>query len=324
MRVLIVKLSSLGDVVHAMPVVHDIGGAFPGAVVDWVVEPAFAPLLRRVEGIGLVVECAMRRWRKAWWTSSVRSEWQAFRERLAQPRYDAIIDLQGLTKSALVAKLAQGPSYGLANRTEGAGFEPAARWLVDHPIAIAARTHALDRSRELAARALGYTLEGPPVFGLRAHARSEQPATVALVHGSSRDDKLWPEADWVALGRRLIASGLHIALPQGNAAEEARAGRLADALGPAAEVWPALNLDAVVDRLGATQGVIGIDSGLSHIAVALDLPHVQLYNFATAWRTGPQAAHGHSHQVSVQGEPRPSLEAVWAAWCEVRPASQLR
>lgn len=322
MRVLIVKLSSLGDVVHAMPVVHDIRAAFPGAVVDWVVEPGFAPLVRRVEGVREVIECALRRWSRQWWTRGVRAEWRGFLARLRGTRYDAVLDLQGLTKSALIARLARGRRFGLANRTDGASHEAPARWLVDRAIRVAPRIHALDRSRVLAAAALGYTFDGPPVFGLRAHPAAETKTSAApllvLVHGTSRDDKLWPEADWIALGRRAIAEGWRIALPQAGAVESERAARIAAALGGAAEVWPAMSLDALVDRLGAARGVIGVDSGLSHIAVALGLPHVQLYNFPTAWRTGPQVAHGHRHQRSVEAQPTPGLDAVWQAWQSVR------
>ncbi|HWH81936.1 MAG TPA: lipopolysaccharide heptosyltransferase I [Burkholderiaceae bacterium] len=332
MRVLIVKLSSLGDVVHAMPVVHDIRAAHPEVLIDWVVEPGFAPLVRRVDGVHTVIECALRRWSAAWWTGAVRAEWRAFRAQLREAAFDAVLDLQGLTKSALIARQARlapgGLRYGLANRTDGASHEPPARWLVDRAIRIAPRTHALDRSRELAARALGYAASGPPVFGLRAaHDAAAGTPTLALVHGTSRDDKLWPEAHWIELGRRAIAQGWRVALPHAGAEELARAQRLAAALGDAAEVWPALSLDAVVDRLAQTQGVIGVDSGLSHIAVALDLPHVQVYNFPTAWRTGPQAAHGHRHQVSVEAEgagagPRvPGVDAVWSAWQRVREAA---
>lgn len=322
MRVLIVKLSSLGDVVHTMPVVHDILVAFPDALIDWVVEPGFAPLLRRVRGVDAVIECALRRWSKAWWTAPVRSEWRAFRTRLRQEHYDAVIDFQGLTKSAIIARIARGTSHGLANRTDGASHEPPARWLVDHAIHIAPHTHALDRARELASRALGYPLQGSPEFGLQAGPITAQPVvpTLVFVHGTSRDDKLWPIANWLEIGRRALAQGWRIALPHAGSAELERAQQIAAALGDGAEVWPAMDLATLVDRLGATQGVIGVDSGLSHIAVALDLPHVQLYNFPTSWRTGPQAAHGHRHQVSIEGDPLPSVEGVWAAWVQVREA----
>ncbi len=326
MRILIVKLSSLGDVVHAMPVVHDLHAAFAGAKVDWVVEPGFAPLVRRVVGIGEVIECALRRWSGAWWTRGVWGEWRAFFARLRRERYDAVLDLQGLTKSAVVARLAHGMSHGLANRTEGASHEPPARWLVDRAIRIEPHVHAVDRSRRLAAAALGYALHGPPVFGLQARAtpRAGAKPTLVFVHGSSRVDKLWPEANWIALGRRAAARGWHVVLPHAGAVELERAGRLRFAIGAeAAEVWPALALDALVDRLGATQGVIGVDSGLAHIAVALDLPHVQLYNFPTAWRTGPPAGGG--RQVTVQAVGAvgavPAVDVVWAAWLGVCEAS---
>jgi heptosyltransferase I len=324
MRVLIVKLSSLGDVVHTMPVVHDVRAAHPGAQIDWVVEPGFAPLVRRVDGVGDVIECAQRRWRKAWWTTAVRAEWRAFRARLRDQPYDAVIDLQGLTKSACVARLARGPSWGLANRTEGSSFEWPAALLVQHTVRVEPHIHALDRARFVAARALRYTPQGSPRFGLRAasapRAAGAAP-TLVLVHGTSRDDKLWPEDRWVALGRRAIADGWAVALPHAGVHEFERAQRLAAALGSACTVWPAMHLDAMVDRLGATQGVVGVDSGLSHIAVALDLPHVQVYNFATAWRTGPLAAHGHRHQEACVDTAVPTVEAVWAAWGRVRTAA---
>jgi heptosyltransferase-1 len=320
-RVLIVKLSSLGDVVHAMPVVHDIRAIAPAAVIDWVVEPGFAPLVRRVDGVAHAIECALRRWRKAWWTAAVRREWRAFRAALTERRYDAVIDLQGLTKSALIARLANGTSYGLANRTDGASHEAPARWLVDHAIFIEPHTHALDRSRLLAARALGHPLNGPPRFGLHSRLPKAAQPTLVFVHGTSRDDKLWPEAHWVECGRRALRDGWRIALPQSGADELARAQRIAGALGDGCEIWPAMDLDAVTDRLGAAHGVIGVDSGLSHIAVALDLPHVQVYNFPTAWRTGPLAQHGHRHQVAVEAQPTPDIDSVWDAWCTVRGAS---
>lgn len=322
MRVLIVKLSSLGDVVHAMPVVHDIRGMYSGAQIDWVVEPAFASLVRRVQGIGSVIECAQRRWRKRWWTAGVRAEWRAFKGALQATTYDAVLDLQGLTKSAVVARLARGPSFGLANQTEGSGYEWPVRWLIDQPIEIEPRIHAVDRSRELAARALNYQVTNSPHFGLMAQGPAVAQPTVVFVHGTSRDDKLWPEDCWVTLGQRMAASGFAVALPHAGAQELARAERLARAIGPAATVWPAMSLDALVDRMGATQGVIGVDSGLSHIAVALNLPHVQLYNFPTAWRTGPLAAHGHHHQVALERDPSPEVDLVWATWQVVRRAAR--
>ncbi len=324
LRVLIVKLSSLGDVLHAMPVVHDIQAAFPGTQVDWVVEPGFAPLVRRVQGIGTVIACAQRRWRRQWWTATTRREWRLFKQQMQATSYDAVIDLQGLLKSAVVARLARGRRFGLANRTEGSGYEWPVRWMVDQAIAMEPHIHALDRSRQLAARALGYAVTGTPQFGLSTRAPRVPQPTVVFAHGASRDDKLWPEANWLALGLRCIAAGWQVALPHGSPAERERAERLAGVLGPSAQVWPSMPLDELAERMGACHGVVGVDSGLSHLAVALGLPHLQLYNTPTAWRTGPQPAHGHWHQRSLGGTSEamtpPPLEWVWAEWQQILAA----
>ncbi len=326
LRILIVKLSSLGDVVHALPVVADIRAAYPRAAIDWVVEPAFAPLLRRVDGIAEVIECSLRDWTKTGlWKASVVREMRAFVGRLRRERYDAIVDLQGLTKSAVIARLARGRSYGLANRTDGASHEAPARWLVSRAIRVEPHSHALDRSRELVAAALGTRTDSPPSYGLAARAQGavERQRTVVLIHGTSRADKLWPEASWIELGRRLADEGWAVALPQAGSDEGKRARAIAAAIGGDATVWPALDLAAFVDRLAATDGAIGVDSGPSHIAVALGLPHVQIYNFPTAWRTGPQARHGGAVQVSVEGDGAPTVAAVWAAWKSVQSAARV-
>jgi heptosyltransferase I len=322
-KVLIVKLSSLGDVVHAMPAVQDIRRAWPHAQIEWVVENAFAPVVQRCEGVQRIIGCDLRRWRKSPLNAQTRAEWRTFRRELRSVRYDAIIDLQGLTKSALVARAARaaenGRRFALANQTEGAGYEAPTRWVADVAIPIAPHVHAVTRSREMCAKALGYELRGELDFGMHAEAMpAGDPKCIAFVHGTSRDDKCWPQADWIALGERLIAQGHTIGLPQGSDAERERAQRIAHALGEKAEVWPRIDLGQVTDRLAGCGGVVGVDSGLSHIAVALHLPHVQIYNFETAWRTGPlEGARGAARQRTVYASPAPSLEAVWRAWQEV-------
>jgi heptosyltransferase-1 len=327
-KILLVKLSSLGDVVHALPVVQDIRAALPEAQIDWVVEQSFAPLLALNPALARVIPCEIRRWRKSPWSAATRREWRAFRAQLQQQAYDAVIDLQGLSKSALVAWLARlapgGQRYALANQTEGSGYEAPTRWVADVAIRIEPHTAAVQRSRELAARALGYPLQSAPDFGLkklvadqgRAQDAHEKIANrIAFVHGTSRPDKEWPLAHWVELGRRFNAAGYQIALPHGNAREGATSQAIAAALNaraPASAIaWPLLALDALTRELARCAGVIGVDSGVSHIAVALDLPHVQLYNFDTAWRTGPVPA---GRQVSVFARPAPGVDAVWQAW----------
>jgi len=190
----------------------------------------------------------------------------------------------------------------------------------------------VQRSRELAARALGYTQSGDAKFKLKvpvAQSLHELDAPekiankvvggpIAFVHGTSRADKEWPISHWVALGQRLNAAGYQVALAHGNASELATSQAIAEALNRAAPamaiVWPLLPLDALTEELAQCAGVIGVDSGVSHIAVALDLPHVQIYNFDTAWRTGPEATGPGARQVSVFAQPAPGVDAVWQAW----------
>ena len=314
MKVLFVKLSSLGDVVHTMPAVQDLRAAFPGARIDWVVERGFAPLVQRCEGVHRAIASDLRRWRRAPLARGTRSEWRAFREELHAEAYDAVVDLQGLTKSALIAHMARlapgGKRYAMANRTKGASYEAPTRWVADVAIRLEPHSHAVQRGRDLCAQALGYTFNGPPRYGL-GRAGTAHDNTVVFVHGTSRDDKCWPEEHWLALGTRLVQAGHAIGLPHGSEPERQRSERIAAALGPQAQVWPRLSLDALTTRMAQCAGAIGVDSGLSHIAVALDLPHVQIYNFDTAWRTGPVDV---PRQRSVYAVPTPSVDAVWQAW----------
>ncbi|WP_353138079.1 lipopolysaccharide heptosyltransferase I [Limnohabitans sp.] len=317
LKVLIVKLSSLGDVVHTMPAVMDIQAAFPHAQIDWVVERSFAPLAARCAAVHRVIPCDLRRWRKGFFKAETRgqtrTEWQSFKTDLQQEAYDVILDLQGLTKSALVAWLARkvkgGKRYALANRTEGSGYERSTRWVADEAVPISPHIHAVDRSRVLCAKALGYEVPAHMNYGL-GEAAKQRKLSVALVHGTSRADKEWPLANWFEIGTRLKQQGFDVALPHGNEAERMRSLALADVL-PNAVVWPRLSLDQLAAEMAQCTGVIGVDSGLSHIAVALDLPHVQIYNFDTAWRTGPE---GMTRQCSVVDCPTPSVDAVWDAW----------
>jgi heptosyltransferase-1 len=344
LKILIVKLSSLGDVVHAMPAVRDIARAFPDAQIDWVVERGFVPLVRRCKGVRRVIASDLRAWRKTPFSVETRQAWTRFKRDLQTDAYDAVVDLQGLSKSAWVAWLAKlsdgGKRYGLANQTEGSGFEAPTRWVAHEAIALPKRIHAVGRSRAMCASALGYTLPVELTYGLLAQVDKAPPAIkdaafkagllgiVALVHGTSRSDKQWPIGHWQQLITQLNAAGYGVALPHGSAEEEKTAHAIAHGMAHA-QVWPSLPLDALTDALATCTGVIGVDSGLSHIAVALDLPHVQIYNFDTAWRTGPEASQSLvvgapvARQISVFEQPTPSVETVWQAWQSVLAVTQM-
>jgi heptosyltransferase-1 len=326
MRILIVKLSSLGDVVQTMPVVHDIRQALPQAQIDWVVEEAFAPLVQEVSGVRRVLPIAQRRWRKSWFTGATRLERAAFAKLLHEQAYDVVLDLQGLIKSALVARGARLAPGGFratyANSSEACAYEWPVRWMLERTFPMPGRIHAVARYRLLAALAMGYTVEGANVYPL-AQLPPGVPLTagerfgVVLAHGTTRADNEWPEKHWITLGQQLIAQGYTVELPQAGAAELARVQRISQALGPQARVWPALSLTQVAQRMAACSGVLGVDSGLSHLAVALDLPHVQIFSQPRAWRAGPV---GRDYQVALGGVKAPTVPEVWAAWQVVRAA----
>jgi heptosyltransferase I len=301
LRILVVKLSSLGDVVHAMPAVQDMLEMQPDAQIDWVVEEGFADLARLVAGVRRVIPIAQRRWRKeGYLASSVRRERRAFKADLQSETYDLVIDFQGLLKSALVARSATlaegGKRIGLGNKTEGSSYEGVARLAYSESVILSSRIHAIERSRELAAVALGYPLRTEaPEFGMRIPSRSElKPelqqqlvrSYVVLVHGTSRADKQWPMDHWVEIGRQLAKAGLGCVLPWGNDEEYHAARFIADNMNRNAVVLSKLSLPQICTVIARSVGVVGVDSGITHIASALARPTVQIYNFDTAWRTG--------------------------------------
>ena len=321
LRVLVVKLSSLGDVVHTLPAAMDIQANLPNTQIDWVVEPSFAPIVKACAAVHRVIACDLRHWRKNIWSQATRLAWRAFLAELHQERYDAIIDLQGLTKSALVSWLARtshkGKRYAMANATDGSAYERPTRWVADMAIDLEQHIHALTRGRVVCASALKY--EVPPTlrYGLNAgQSIHNDKKTVVFVHGTSRADKEWPLANWHELGLRLSNAGYQIVLPHGNEEERLRSVAMVEMI-PNALVWPRMSIDNLMQAMAPTAGVIGVDSGLSHIAVALNLPHVQIYNFDTAWRTGPiGSVNEKTRQRSVVDFPTPSVDAVWSLWQE--------
>lgn len=317
MRLLIVKTSSFGDVIQTLPTLHDMRQAFPQATFDWVVEEAFAPLLRaHVPGLSRVIPVALRRWRKRPFDAANRAERAAFLTMLRAEAYDAVIDFQGLLKSALIARrarLAPGgwrATYG--NGSEDCGWEWPVRYMVQRPQPMPPRIHSVLRVRRLAALALGYA---PREDGICYDELQVQPRapdrSVMLVHGTTRVENEWPFEHWVQIGQRLAAQGLPVSVPQANAAEAALAERLCAAIGPAAQVLPRMNLADMATQMAGCVGVIGVDSGLSHLAVALDLPHVQIFSQPRIWRAGPL---GCPYQLAVGGEAAPDADTVWQAW----------
>lgn len=339
-KILIVKLSSLGDVIHTLPVVRDLARALPSVQIDWVVEAGFVEIIERTQGIHRVIPCNIRRWSKSPFHSQTKSEWKQFKQQLQEQAYDAVIDLQGLSKSAMVAKVAKlsprGKRYAMGNRTNGSSYEVLTRWLADVAIPLPFDLHAVSRARVVCARIFKYQANDAAKVHFKLNPIQYQgglsPVVLArhvmLVHGSSRQDKCWASQKWMELGLRLAEQGLGCIWVHGNAQEQKASEEMAmslhlklienkvvitDDLQPI--VLPRLGLGALTDHMARCAGVIGVDSGLSHLAVALNLPHVQIYNFNTDWRTGPLHNPG---QCSVMDTNSPSVDKVWQAWLKVQ------
>ncbi len=279
MRVLLVKTSSMGDVLHSLPALTDAQRAIPNIQFDWVVEEGFAQIPTWHSAVNQVIPVAIRRWRKNWFSAPIRAERTAFRDQLQATQYDAIIDAQGLLKSAfLVTRLAHGPKHGYDRQSIR---EPLASFFYDHRYAISKQQHAVERIRQLFADSLGYahqTVQGDYAIAHHFLQSSSEPATpyVIFLHSTTRDDKHWPEAHWRDLITLMAESGTHIKLPWGTELEYRRALRLADGF-DFVEVLPKLTLAQVAEQIANAKAVISVDTGLSHLTAALDKPNFTLF-----------------------------------------------
>ncbi|MBV8666492.1 MAG: lipopolysaccharide heptosyltransferase I [Burkholderiaceae bacterium] len=293
MNILIVRVSSLGDVVHNMPMVADIRRAFPDAHIDWVVEEAYVSLVALNRGVRHVIPMALRRWRKSLHKAATRAEMRAFRQRLRAEAYDFVFDTQGLFKTAATMRLARlregGKRVGLANATEGSGYEPVSRIFHDLSVPVGLHTHAVLRARTVAAKALGYTVDTAPDFDLRPPAQTDpawMPATPYAVffHATARAAKQWPVGHWLQIARSLRERGWPILLPWGSESERQAAQQLASGMEQAV-VLPKLPLMEAVMLAQRAALVIGVDTGLTHIAAAYCRPTIELYGDSPRWKT---------------------------------------
>jgi heptosyltransferase-1 len=285
MKILFVKTSSLGDVVHHCPAVSDAARAYPDAQIDWVVEESFAAVAALHRAVRRVIPVALRRWRRSLWRPSTWAEIGAFRRALRAEVYDKVIDTQGLLKSALIARLARGERHGYDAQSAREPF--AAHWY-DSRHAVSRALHAVERNRLLSAAALGSAPADGCDYGLAAPR--EAPLSIAsdyavLLSMTSRADKLWAEANWIELARALAARGLAAVLPWGSEPERARCERIARGI-EAARVPRRLSIRELAAVLRGARAVVGVDTGLAHLAVALGVPTVALYSATDPGLTG--------------------------------------
>lgn len=281
MRALLVKMSSMGDVIHTFYAVQDAAERMPGLRFDWVVEEGFAELPAMHPAVDAVIPVAIRRWRRqpvAAWRSG---EIGRFREALGAREYECVLDAQGLLKSAAVALGARGRRVGLDRHSARESLASLAYGRRVH----VPRGHAVARLRELFAAALGYEMpHTPPAAGLDVKPAAGG-RSVVFVHGTTWTSKEYPIAHWRALCEYAAEDGMSVVLPAGNARELERAEAIGADFG--ADVLFRPGLTELAARMAGAAGVVAVDSGLGHLADALGTPMVAVFGSTSPVLTGP-------------------------------------
>ena len=342
MKVLVVKMSSMGDIVHAQPLVTDILKHFPNAKIDWVCESAFAAIPAMHPGVADVIPIALRRWRRNLSDPDTRRAFRAFVERLRRVQYDWVIDCQGLIKSAVISRLARASHR--AGLSWASSRDAVASLAYDRKALVPKSLHVVSRNRAVAAAALGYAVAEPARFGLQPPAvptawRSSQRAYAVLIPGASRDEKLWPEAHWQAMAKRLVGQGLQVCWLWGSAPERERVLRLARACGSVQDasaqnvavatdalanslVPPFLSVAQAAALIADAQVVVGLDTGFTHLAGALGRPTVGIFCDFDATQC---AVTGDAPCESLGGVGQiPALDAVEAAVHRLLATAQVK
>ncbi|TFH75679.1 lipopolysaccharide heptosyltransferase I [Gammaproteobacteria bacterium LSUCC0112] len=277
MRILIVKTSSLGDVLHTLPALTDAMQAIPGLRADWVIEESFAEIPAWHPAVDRVIPVAIRRWRKQGWRSVRSGEVKHFVSTLRLLDYDHVIDAQGLIKSAVVARFARGRRSGLDKNSIK---ESVASLFYQQRIAVPRAQHAVQRVRQLFSTVLGYTYNSDRIdYGVSRPVNPVDCATpgyVMFLHGTTWASKHWPEPYWRELALLVSEAGRQIKLPWGNLEEQQRALRIARGV-PCVEVLGRQTLTELAHQLAQSQGVVAVDTGLGHMAAAFNRPIVSVY-----------------------------------------------
>lgn len=278
MRVLLIKTSSMGDIIHTLPALTDAGNAIPGIRFDWVVENNFADIPRWHPLVDKIIPVALRRWRRGVFSSKTRIEWRQLREQLRATQYDLVLDAQGLVKSAFVAAFTRGTRVGL---DWGSAREPLASLIYQRKCNVNFYQHAVVRMRSLFSQALAYPLpESGPDFGISMPAvdgpSSANTPYIVFLHGTTWESKQWPETYWAELANLVSRAGFRVKISSSHPDEMARANRIA-AQSPAVDVLPGLNIKEMAGLLAHASGAAVVDTGLGHLAAALNVPTVSIY-----------------------------------------------
>lgn len=291
MKVLLIKTSSMGDVIHTLPAVTDAAKAMPDLSVDWVVEESFAEIPAWHPQVNRVIPVAWRRWRKQLLSRKTQQEIKAFWQALRAEKYDFVLDAQGLVKSALLTRMAKGKRGGL---DWGSARESLAALFYQKTCTVNFYQHAIVRMRSIFSALLDYPLPHTvPAYGIARQQfldPAEQQHYLVFLHGTTWDTKLWPESYWLALAQKAANEGLMVKLLWGNPSEQARANRLA-AQAKNITVLPRQTLQGSAKLLANARAIVSLDTGLAHLTAALDVPSVSLYGPTNPDYSGTQGHH---------------------------------
>lgn len=319
MRVLLVKTSSLGDVIHSLPALTDAAAAVAEIRFDWLVEEGFSAIPGWHPAVERVIPIALRRWRREWRRAFRRGEIHDFVRDLRSRPYDCVIDAQGLLKSALPALLARGPSAGYDHCC---AREPWVSWSYRRRHPVSRELHAVERIRRLFAAALGYTPpEGEPDYGIRPGARPPEPDRPYLLflHGTTWHSKQWPPLYWAALAALAATAGYRVLFPWHSAEERLRAERIIQ-VAETGELLPREELGGLAAWIGGAAGVVGVDTGLAHLAAALGTPALTLYGPTRVDLTGAVGPRQRNLAVGFPCAPCRHRECDFRGESEVEPA----
>jgi heptosyltransferase I len=277
MRVLVVRVTSMGDVVLTLPAVSDMVANVPGVQIDWLVEKPFSAIPAMHSGVDTVIPVQWRKWRTSFHLRQTRQAWGDFRAQIQANKYDMVLDFQGqIAKSVILGWQAHGPLVGFGwNGLR----EPLSSLFYRRKGNVERSLHLVPRSRTLAAQLCGYELpQTAPQYGLRAPTPDWVPKGsrfAVLIPGASRVEKRWPTAHWIEVGLALRAQGFALAILWGSPSELQLAQELASACD--AEVPPFLSVAQAAGLLAASSLVVGLDTGFTHLAVAFKRPTVGIY-----------------------------------------------
>ena len=298
-RVLLIKLTSLGDLIHALPALSDAQNARPGIEFDWVIDENFQEVATWHPAVKDVITTNHREWRGSLASAETHGSISKTIARMRERQYDLVVDGQGNFKTALLSLFSRGPRAGFDSRSVR---EWVAHLAYQRRYGAAKNAHAIERLRRLFAAALDYPLpESAPEFRIQrerfARPKVDLPADyLVFIHNASWKTKLWPERHWADLIGKCTQTGYRVLLPWGNEQEEARAKRLATS--PGVQVLPRLQLSEIGYVIARAKACVCVDTGLSHLAAALDVPAITLYG---ATDTGLIGASGES-QIHIKSE----------------------